>query len=622
MFSRAGRDAPANAGDRKSTLTSGALAVGGGALSIWTALDRGWIPFDEGTIALGAERAMHGALAHRDFLDPYTGGLAYWHALAMRVFGVSLMAPRYALFIACLVWLPALWWLAARWCGPRWAVVITVLGAWWSLPVYPAAMPTWYLLFIGTWIVVALERWRSASNDRKLRWLVAAGTLCGVAVLVKQTGLYLLAGTLLGLLFCDQEATRARRTAANGEGRTEFTIVLLLAVLGAMVLRLLWGNIGSGEMLHLLLPIGGLLALAVWREWRLTGDRGERWRTLFRDVGTVTASAVVPVALYLVPFALSGSLGALYSGAIGVAATHITLLHRGMRPAGTLLLAVWPVYALLSLELFARGRRVLTLTAIAGGLALLWFSFRTAAGYKSVWFFRTSLLPLAVGAVLYASARAWRAKRAFDPMLLVLAGIMTLHALNQFPFSAPVYYAYVAPLAILAAAAAASHFGLLPRLNTAALLLAGFAGVVLRIGSLYNVGYYPAWWDYSHRLAVPRGGILVTQYDSVRYTALLGLIAQHRGQGAVYAGPELPEVYFLAGSPSPGRDSYSLFATPVGDSVQLARTFDVTAASVLVIKSKPSFVPSMRQDVYEWLVRRYPRSETMDTLQIRWRDAP
>ncbi len=622
MPSSAREEVPSSHGGRRETLVSLVLGVLGGAMSIWTILDRGWVPFDEGTIGQAAERVLRGGLPHRDFTDPYTGGLAYWHALAMRLFGVSMMASRYALFIAFVLWLPAVWWLAMRFCGARWAVAITIIAAWWSLPIYPAAMPTWYLLFIGTWIVVALERWQASKPDGKVRWLAVVGVLCGTAVLVKQTGLYLVAGALLGVLSCDQADTRAHWENGTAAGSTDPVIVFLLALLGALVLKLMWGQVGSGELLHEVLPVGGLLALAVLREWRLTDDRVRRWRALLRYVGIIVAAAAVPVALFLLPYALSGSLDALYADAIGEGIKRISGLHWGMRPALTLVIAVWPVYAVLALEAFARQRRALRLLAVAAGVALLWLSIRSVDGYQRLWFFGTSMLPLGIGALVVAGYRAWRARRPLDPVLLALAAITAFQALNQFPYAAPNYFAYLAPLAILTAGAAAAYFGALPRLNTAALILAGFAGVILRLGSVHNVGFYPRWWDYSHRLAVPRGGLLVTEYDSSRYTHLLDLVATHRTGGTVYAGPELPEVYFLSGQKSPGRDSYSLFARPVRDSTELPRLFASNAANVIVIKLRPMFSPPLRDDVYQWLKIRYPQSETMDTLQVRWRAAP
>jgi hypothetical protein len=612
--------APLRGGHQAARVSLG-LAVLGGAASVWPILSRGWVPFDEGTIGQAAERVLRGQLPHREFAEPYTGGLAALHAFAMHLFGVSLMAPRYALFIAFVLWLPALWWLAMRSCGPQWAVLITIIAAWWSLPIYPAAMPTWYLLFIATWIVVALERWQASKPDGGVRWLVLIGALCGTALLVKQTGLYLVAGALLGVLTGDQADVWARWGDAKPVGHTDPFVLLLLGLLGALVLRLMWGLIGSGELLGEILPIFALLGLAALREWRLTDGSARRWKTLLRYAGVVLAAAAVPVGLFLVPYAMSGSLGVLYAEVIGEGVKRISALHWAMRPALRLLVFACPVYAVLTLELLSRKRRALGALAIVAALALVWFSMRTVAGYQSLWFFGTSILPVGIGVVVVAGYRAWRAQRATDPVLLMLAGVTALQALNQFPFAAPNYFAYVAPLAILTACAAAAHFGALPRLNTAALILAGFAGVVLRVGSLRNLGFYPQSVDYTHQLAVPRGGLAVTKYDSARYTTLLNLIAAHRAGGTVYAGPELPEVYFLAGQEPPGRDAYSLFASPVSDSTELPRLFDKGAANVIVIRRRPLFIAPLHDDLHQWLKIRYPQSEAIDTLEIRWRTA-
>ena len=591
------------------------LAVLGGALSAWTVLDRGWVPHDEGTLGIAAERVLHGDLPHRDFSDPYTGGLSYWHALAMRVFGVSFMAPRYALFVAFALWLPAIWWLARRACGRRWATIITIIAACWSLPIYPAAMPSWYLMFLCTWVVVALERWHAS---RHAGWLLLTGLLCGIAVTVKQTGLYLVAGTLLGVLFCNQDAARLQWPHGRPAGRTDPFILLLLATLGALVLKLLWGLLGSGELLHLVAPISAILALAAMREWRLTNPEAPRWGALLRDVGLLVTAAAVPVLLFLVPYAGHGGFGDLYAGVIGEGIRRIATLRREMPAAENLLLAVWPVYLLLLVAAFSGKRRALQLAALAGTIVLLVLSFRGRGWYMRMWFFSLSVLPVTSAALLVAGYRAWRRQRALDPVLLALAGITAFQALNQFPFSAPVYYVFVAPLAVVTAAAAAAHFRALPRVRLGFLLLAGF-GVFLRLGSIYNLGVFPAWWDFTHRLAVQRAGLLMAAPDSARYTHALELVARHRADGSVFAGPQLPAVYFLTGTRSPGRDSYSMFSQPVADSTELPRAFNPAAANVIVINTSPADLPALGPDVYRWLAVRYPWGESFDGFEVRWR---
>jgi hypothetical protein len=47
------------------------------ALLLAAHLRQGWIPHDEGTLGLSAERVLRGDLPHRDFDEVYTGGLSY-----------------------------------------------------------------------------------------------------------------------------------------------------------------------------------------------------------------------------------------------------------------------------------------------------------------------------------------------------------------------------------------------------------------------------------------------------------------------------------------------------------------------------------------------------------------
>jgi hypothetical protein len=63
-----------------------------------------------------------------------------------------------------------------------------------------------------------------------------------------------------------------------------------------------------------------------------------------------------------------------------------------------------------------------------------------------------------------------------------------------------------------------------------------------------------------------------------------------------------------------------MFARPVRDSADLPRLFGVNAPNVIVIKRRPAFAAPLREDVYRWLAIRYPRGETMDSLEVRWRD--
>ena len=95
--------------------------------------DRGWIPHDEGTLAQPAYRVLEGELPHRDFDDPYTGGLALLHALAFHLLGKSLLTIRIVLLLFTTAFIPALYSIVARVTPPLGAGLITLLAVSWSL---------------------------------------------------------------------------------------------------------------------------------------------------------------------------------------------------------------------------------------------------------------------------------------------------------------------------------------------------------------------------------------------------------------------------------------------------------------------------------------------------------
>ena len=604
--------------NRDGTLLSLAVAMEVSSVTIWSQLDQGWVPLDEGTIAGTAEHVLRGALPHVDFTYPYTGALPFFHAGAMRVFGVTLMAPRYALFAAFLLWLPAVWWLARRMCGNHWAALITIVAAWWSVPIYSAAMPSWYLLFLATWIVVAIERWVSTGFER---WLVVAGLAAGTGIIIKQTGLYLLAGALLGMLLCEQEQRFFRRDGpdAPAAGRRTDPLVVL-ALVGVSVAVLLGARLnGSGELLELMLPIGAILLLAASREVRLSGPGTDRLRRLLRLTVTIGVAAAIPVALLVLPYASAGSGHALLAGAVHAGLANLPLLQSSLPSAWTILAHALPVYALLALE-YRAGQR--WWAPVFGGLAAfgaVGVAFASRHVYLALWYFGMSLLPVAIVVAVLSARAAWRHNRAMDPVVLVLAAISAMLSLNQFPYSAPNYFGYVAPLAILTAALVAAQYQALPKLVFGGVVLAAFAGIVLRVGSVHTVGLNSTWWDDDHRLALPRGGLRIPASDSAQYTDLFRIVTEHRGTGTIYAGPELPESYFLFGVRSPLREVYRLVPAGTVDSTRMGPLVDAKAVSMVLINHAPLFLDPIAPSVQAWLAIRYPKSERVGTIEARWR---
>ena len=605
---------------RDGTMLSLAVAMEVSSVTTWGQLDQGWVPLDEGTIAGAAEQVLHGALPHVDFTYPYSGALPFYHAIAMRLFGVTLMASRYALFAAFLLWLPAVWWLARRACGNHWAALITIVAAWWSVTIYSAAMPSWYLLFLATWIVVAIERWHSTGREH---WLAIAGVAAGTAIIIKQTGLYLLAGALLSMLLCEQEQSSSGRdgTGVNAaDRRTNPYVIATLAGVTVAVVVLLGARVGrSGELLELVLPIGAMLLLAASREVRLTVPGAHRLRRLLRLTALLCVAAAVPIALLVLHYVRVGAGYAMVAGAVHEGFARVPLLQSALPSAWTILAYSLPVYALLALE-YRAGQR--WWAPVIGGLAavgLVAFAFASRSVYLALWYFGMSLLPAAIVFAAVTARRGWRHQTPLDPVVLAVAAMAALFSLNQFPYSAPNYFAYVAPLAILTAALVAAHYQALPKLVFGGTALAVFAGIALRVGSVHTVGLGATWWDDNHRLAVARGGLRIPASDSAQYTNILQLVTEHRGTGTLYAGPELPEMYFLSGARSPRREVHRFLPAGTADSTQMAQSFDVSAAKMVLINHAPLFLDPIPPSVLAWLAIRYPESTRIGTIEARWR---
>src|SRR6266568_1917134 len=124
-------------------------------------LKRGWVPHDEGTLGESAERVLNGELPHRDF-DDYTGGLTFLHALAFRELGISSASMRFVLFVFFVPWIPAIYYVASRFCSMYSAAAVTLLAVAWSVPNYPGPMPSWYNLFFAIFGVAAILRYLEA----------------------------------------------------------------------------------------------------------------------------------------------------------------------------------------------------------------------------------------------------------------------------------------------------------------------------------------------------------------------------------------------------------------------------------------------------------------------------
>jgi hypothetical protein len=183
---------------------------------------------------------------HRDFDELYTGGLSYLHALAFHTLGVTATSLRLVLF-------------------------------------------GWFLARLA----------RDVGRRRPLRRSV---------VRREEHRPLLRRGHRAVSPFREQCCARAARDAAPA--RAPFYRGCVAAILCAMVgaLLALVASMGPAAIVQFVLPSAMLAALVAWGEWRgVPGRDPERFATLLATLIPFGAGFAIPLLLFLVPFAASGS---------------------------------------------------------------------------------------------------------------------------------------------------------------------------------------------------------------------------------------------------------------------------------------------------------------------------
>lgn len=609
------------AGESRLVLLS-VLAVG--VAYVGWRLGRGWVPLDDGALGHTAERVLLGELPHRDFDDVYTGGLAYLNAAAFRLLGMTLWSLRLVLLAFFVAWVPAVYYVAARFVRPVAAGAATLLAIVWSVPNYPAAMPSWYNLFFATFGVVALLRYL---EDGRRRWLVAAGVAGGLSFLVKVVGLYYVAGALLFVVYQAHAESRAaaESNGVRGGAYALFATGALTMFVAALVI-LVRHQLYAAEVVHFILPGALVAALLVWNEWTVpAGVSRTRFAALTRLLGPFLLGVAIPVALFLVPYLRTGTLDAFVNGVF-------VLPTKRFGFAALRALPLWTMVGLLPLVVLVLGAGTPRphstrwwLAVLVPALAALFVaSLRSDAAYRFVWYSARNLPPLLVVAGIVAVARA----RATDPdallhraRVVLLLGVTALCTLVQFPYSAANYFCYVAPLIVLTAVALLRS---LPRLTPAAptalvAFYAAFAVVRTNGSPLYRMGEAYLAPVPSQPLAMERAGIDIPSYQAPAYRGLVTMLRQRARGGYTWASPDCPEIYFLSGLRNPTRSLLDFFDDPRQRGPRLLGALAAHDVTAIVLNRMPAFSPPLTNDLVVALEQRYPFAADFGPFQLRWR---
>jgi hypothetical protein len=576
-------------------------------------------PADDPVLAHAAERVLHGQRPHVDFHDVYTGGLSYVGAASFKMFGTNMMAPRITLLLFFVPAMAAIWYIASRMLSPTAASLITLLAAAWSVPQYPCPTASWYMLYFAIFATAALFGYLESRNRR---WIFAAGVFAGLAILFKVTGIYAVAGGMLFLLFDEQSDL-----PAEGKGfLSAFTVVVagLLFLFCGILVFLVRNNSVSGEYYHFVLPGVVLSALLIYREWQTRHSPSlGRAGALARRLLPFLAGACLPIAVYLAPYVAAGQVGLWFRDAF---IAPLARVHSAFWPALAPIAGLFslPIFALMAVDAWLgseRMRQIAMAGSCFGCAAAIYLSLRFPFFAGLTWFSAAGSIPLlsivAVVLLLWTSPRDQSASR-----FLLLVAMTAMCSLNQFPFSRPIYFCYVAPLLILSMAALVAigkHPGPSLMAPVAAFFLV-FAVAVLMPNQIYSRGLtlHP---DAQKAFSIPRaGGVRGTAGVVDVYERVCAEIAAHDVSGSIYAGPDAAGLYFLTGRKNATPILFEFLAGDDDRTDRILADIDRSRVDVVVINhamhisSDP--MPAEQLSVIRTL---FPESKIIGNFEVRWR---
>lgn len=586
-------------------------------------LDQGWVPHDEGAFAQSAERLLGGQLPHRDFVELYTGGMTFLNAGVFALLGSDLIWLRLPVFVLFLAYVPCTYFIARRFVRPSVAAVVALLAVSWSLPVYPAPVPSWYLLYFAVFGVAALFR---HLDTGQARWLVLAGGFGGLSISFKLVGVWYVLAVLLYLVFVEQEEHSARVGERGGASRYSVLVIGFATIAVTGVVALIAAHPGSAEVVNFLLPIALLCALIGWFEFRRSGSAAWRVRLRFlaQIAGPFLAGVALPIAAVASPYLVTGSLSDFVRGVLIEPQSRLDFTYLSTPAAPNLLWAL-PIAA----ALLVRRRQTLPTrrrmdVAIGAVVAFMLVTGPNVFSYVFLWNSARQIAPVIVVVGCAVLLIAWRSRnrgRDVRPLLLLLL-VAAFFSLVQFPFGASVYFVYSAPLFALAGVAVVQHGragdGLLPVTLLVIFMLFGFAWLDRGAIGTLGVSFRPS----REHVVLDRdvASIRVTPEQRAVYNKAVGLLERHGEGRFIFAGPDAPELYFLSRRENPTRALFDfLDASDSARGTQLLSVLRQRSVTAIAINLHPDFSDPLEVATVRTLRRLYPRHARAGRFDVRWR---
>jgi hypothetical protein len=580
-------------------------------------LNQGWVPHDEGALGQSAMRVLAGQVPHRDFDEIYTGALAYLHAAAFTIGSPAATTMRIPLFLFALLWVGAMYAIARRFVPPIGAALVAVTALVWSVPNYPASVPSWFNLFFATFGTLALLR---GLETEKRHWLVLAGVAGGISFLFKLSGVFYLLGGGIALVATSFRG-QTNGAAVTSRPRSGAAVAAVILLVPMVLLAVPISRAGIPEMVRFLLPLGLIVVTLIWREWTYGGEAAlARARALFATVGPFALGALLPVAVYAVFLLWMDALPQTIQGVLVQPFRRMDSAMMHPPPPTALMFSM--VLGLLLVR-WASGRGAAMLAVISAALlGLVVYASGDSPGIYGMGIFAAWGLPVlaAAGAAWLVSTRGADAGDRLTNSAVAITAIACSTLLVEFPFAAPIYLLYTIPLAMLALTAVVRAAGRTPIplqfVVAGSLLVFGLVRVTPGAVETFGSRFVPT--DETVRLKLERGGLRVRAADAARYEALIGAVQTLAEGRTLWAGPDAPEVYFLSKVPNQTRTLFD-FLDATAATVPLIERVRAAHPTLVVLNLRPDFSGAPDQATVDALRADFPNVRSVPGFLVFWR---
>jgi hypothetical protein len=372
-------------------------------------------------------------------------------------------------------------------------------------------------------------------------------------------------------------------------------------------------------------PLTAVCGLVIVNEIRVeeTGSF-RRLSGLLRLAAPFLVGVALPIVAVLIPYIVTSSVGDFYSGVFVQPRSRLQETYvETLDPVGLVVAVPFALALVGRFFVTPAMRRQIDIVGVVLLAALLVTSNRYFS-HTLLWTSARGLAPFVVvlGAAALAFVSHGSGRPALRSGLFLLLALAAFASLVQFPFGASIYFCYGAPLFALAAIAGYRYARAPGALLPVALLLTYtiFGFVWLDREAIYWFGLAPYTNPQVVILDHERASIRVTPDDRTVYRNVVALLRRHSTGPFTYAGPDAPQLYFLADLKNPTRSLFDVLDT--SDSARgemLLRTLRAHDVTAIAINLHPSFSDELEPATLRTLHHNYPLTERVGPFDVRWR---